>query len=337
MPSRFSSLGLFNAPRVGLAAVAVAVAALLAACSPDGGQNALQAEAYKDHPAPAPAPAAAPARMMAKMAKMAKMASMETAPAAAGGQGRAAAADQRFLAISHRMQIEAPAADLAALWAAVKSRCEALDCYVETSDLRRETPQSSAEAFLTMRVAARDFAPLTESLGAGARVLNHQTSTEDKSFEVVDVEAQIKNRTEYRDSLRALLLEKNVKRTLQDLMAIRDMLSQVQAEIDAASSRRALLERDTAKQLVQMRFQPTRAIVSSGSYSPWRQTWQHSWDGLTRSMQSLILTAAQSLPWLLALALVVLLPLRMLVKRWLRRSGARAPIVPKPAAQNSQG
>ncbi|GAB2835723.1 hypothetical protein GCM10027276_42750 [Comamonas piscis] len=329
MSYRSSLFGLFNAPRVGLAAVAVAVAALLAACSPDGGQNAVQAEAYSDHVASAPAPAATPARMTAKMARM------ETAPAAfavaaaGGGPGRAAATDQRFLAISHRMQIEAPAADLADLWSAVKSRCEALDCYVETSDLRRETPQSSAEALLTMRVAAQDFAALTEALGTGSRVLNHQTSTEDKSFEVVDVEAQIKNRTEYRDSLRALLLEKNVKRTLQDLMAIRDMLSQVQAEIDAASSRRALLERDTAKQLVHMRFQPTRAIVSSGSYSPWQQTWQHSWDGLTRSMQSLILTAAQSLPWLLALALVVLLPLRFAIKRWMRRSAARAQVAHK--------
>ena len=291
------------------------------------------------HAAPAPAAAPPPARAMAKMASMEMAPAALAAADAVGGQGGAAVAvaGQRFLAISHRMQVEAPAADLAALWAAVKSRCEALDCYVETSDLRRETPQSSAEAFLTMRVAPRDFAPLTDALGAGARVLNHQTTTEDKSFEVVDVEAQIKNRSEYRDSLRALLLEKNVKRTLQDLMAIRDMLSQVQAEIDAASSHRALLERDTAKQLVQMRFQPTRAIVSSGSYSPWQQTWQRSWDGLTRSVQALILTTAQWLPWLLALALVVLLPLRMLIKRWLRRSTARAPIEPKPAAQDSQG
>lgn len=287
------------------------------------------------HAAPAPAAAPPPARAMAKMASMEMAPAALAAADAVGGQGGAAVAvaGQRFLAISHRMQVEAPAAELADLWAAVKSRCEALDCYVETSDLRRETPQSSAEAFLTMRVAPRDFGPLTDALGAGARVLNHQTTTEDKSFEVVDVEAQIKNRSEYRDSLRALLLEKNVKRTLQDLMAIRDMLSQVQAEIDAASSHRALLERDTAKQLVQMRFQPTRAIVSSGSYSPWQQTWQRSWDGLTRSVQALILTAAQSLPWLLALALVVLLPLRMLVKRWLRRSSARAQTAQKPETQ----
>lgn len=287
------------------------------------------------HAAPAPAAAPPPARAMAKMASMEMAPAALAAADAVGGQGGAAVAvaGQRFLAISHRMQVEAPAAELADLWAAVKSRCEALDCYVETSDLRRETPQSSAEAFLTMRVVPRDFAPLTDALGAGARVLNHQTTTEDKSFEVIDVEAQIKNRSEYRDSLRALLLEKNVKRTLQDLMAIRDMLSQVQAEIDAASSHRALLERDTAKQLVQMRFQPTRAIVSSGSYSPWQQTWQRSWDGLTRSVQALILTAAQSLPWLLALALVVLLPLRMLVKRWLRRSSARAQTAQKPETQ----
>lgn len=328
MSPRSPSLGLFSTRRFGLAAVALAVAALLAACSPDSGQTASQAEARMAQPTPAPAAAPAPAR------EMAKMAAMEKAPVAdaAGSQGSAAAAGQRFLAISHRMQVEAPAAELADLWAAVKNRCEALDCYVETSDLRRETPQSSAEAFLTMRVAPRDFSQLTSALGTGARVLNHQTTTEDKSFEVVDVEAQIKNRTEYRDSLRALLLEKNVKRSLQDLMAIRDMLSQVQAEIDAASSHRALLERDTAKQLVQMRFQPTRAIVSSGSYSPWQQTWQRSWDGLTRSVQALILTTAQWLPWLLALALVVLLPLRMLMRRWLRRGTARAQVAQKTDA-----
>uniref|UniRef100_UPI0028ADEA12 DUF4349 domain-containing protein n=1 Tax=Comamonas sp. TaxID=34028 RepID=UPI0028ADEA12 len=264
-----------------------------------------------------------------------KMASMEMAPAAdrAIGQGGAAAPSARFLAISHRIQVETPAADLVGLWEEVKARCERLDCYVEGSQLRRETPQSAAEAMLAMRVSPQDFAALTSSLGAGARVLNHQTTTEDKTYEVVDVEAQIKNRTEYRDSLRALMLEKNVKRSLQDLMAIRDTLSQVQAEIDAANTHRALLQRDTAKQFVQMRFQPARAIVS-GTYSPWQQTWQRSWDGLTRSVQSLILTAAQALPWLLALALVVLLPLRIAIRRWMRRSAARAQAANQAATQD---
>lgn len=319
MFSRSPSVGLFNARPGGLAAVAIAVAALLAGCSPDAGQGASTAEAHMAIPA-APAPVAP---MAAR--SMAKMATMESAPAAdmAMGQGGAAAPSERFLAISHRIQVETPAADLAALWEEVKARCERLDCYVEGSQLRRETPQSAAEAMLAMRVSPQDFAALTASLGAGARVLNHQTTTEDKTYEVVDVEAQIKNRTEYRDSLRALMLEKNVKRSLQDLMAIRDTLSQVQAEIDASNTHRALLQRDTAKQFVQMRFQPTRAIVS-GTYSPWQQTWQRSWDGLTRSVQSLILTAAQSLPWLLALALVVLLPLRFAIQRWIRRSAARA-------------
>jgi hypothetical protein len=98
---------------------------------------------------------------------MAKMATMEAAPAAdmAMGQGGAAAPSERFLAISHRIQVETPAADLAALWEEVKARCERLDCYVEGSQLRRETPQSAAEAMLAMRVSPQDFAALTASLG----------------------------------------------------------------------------------------------------------------------------------------------------------------------------
>ncbi len=215
------------------------------------------------------------------------------------------------------MQIESPATELAAQWESIKSACEQMDCYVEASGLQRETLQAAAVAYLTMRVNPRDFALLTATLGGNAKVLNHQTSTEDKTSQVVDVEAQIKNRSEYRDSLRELLREKNVKRTLQDLMEIRDTMSQVQAEIDAASTQRALLERETTQQLVQMRFQSARTIVT-GTYSPWQQTWQRSWDGMTDSFRTMVLTTATLLPWLVLL-LVVGVPLWLGLSKRRRR------------------
>lgn len=265
----------------------------------------------------APMPAPAPMAPVAAGAGMDTAASVSTAPS------------QRFLAVSHRMQIESPAAELAGLWETVKSTCERLDCYVEGSALQRETAQSAASAYLTMRINPRDFAMLTATLGGNAKILNHQTSTEDKTSQVIDVEAQIKNRSEYRDSLRELLREKNVKRTLQDLIEIRDTMSQVQAEIDAAATQRALLERETAKQLVQMQFQPQRVIVS-GTYSPWRQTWQRSWDTLAFSAQNLVVTAAGLIPWLVVLAMVGV-PLWLGVRR---RLGSRSKAA-SPAAANA--
>ena len=331
----------FTQPLRGARVLAIALAAstMLAACSPDGasGQadaSATQGNAYAPRPdtraerqAALQANAAAldqlklsagsakqkesrsadmaPVVAEATMARASVAAAAAPAPAPAPQSPApgAAVATGRFLAVRHHMQIESPAAELAGLWESVKSACERLDCYVEGSALQRETSHAAAGAYLTMRVNPRDFALLTANLGGNAKVLNHQTETEDKTSQVIDVEAQIKNRSEYRDSLRELLREKNVKRTLQDLMEIRDTMSQVQAEIDAAATQRSLLERETAKQLVQMQFQPTRVIVS-GTYSPWQQTWQRSWDTLARSVQNLVITVAGLLPWLILLAVV---------------------------------
>jgi len=330
-----------------LLALALAAATLVAACSPDASTSASDSQSAVAEPAAftsgaaqadgaalerrarpramleeaAPGKAVAAKLMSAPMpapAPMAAGAGMDTA------QPASTAPSQRFLAVSHRMQIESPAAELASLWETVKSTCERLDCYVEGSALQRETSQSAASAYLTMRINPRDFAMLTATLGGNAKILNHQTSTEDKTSQVIDVEAQIKNRSEYRDSLRELLREKNVKRTLQDLIEIRDTMSQVQAEIDAAATQRALLERETAKQLVQMQFQPQRVIVS-GTYSPWRQTWQRSWDTFAYSAQSLVVTAAGLIPWLLVLV-VIGVPLG------LRRRHARRAAAAKSAA-----
>ena len=309
-----------------LLASALAAATLVAACSPDAPPvaseavqdtsasqaNGFAANASREKQATSSGQRmAAPARQaqlhdhiegLAKFS-VASAPMPAAAPAAVAADAAAIAPSQRFMAVRHHMQIESPAAELPAMWESVKTSCERLDCQIETSELRRETPRSPAAAYLSLRVNPRDFAALTATLGGNAKVLNHQTSSEDKTGEVVDVEAQIKNRSEYRDSLRELLREKNVKRTLSDLMEIRDTLSNVQAEIDAAQTRRQLLERETSKQLVQMSFQPER-VIASGTYSPWQQTWRRSWDNMIGSMQSMVITTAGALPWLVVLVVV---------------------------------
>ncbi|QNP49477.1 DUF4349 domain-containing protein [Diaphorobacter aerolatus] len=299
--------------------------ALLAACSPQDGN---------DSPAAVEVDARGAEQVAQMTQKMAaggdvrrRMAEAVPAPAPAPASLTATSSPtsadevQRFLAVRHHLQIEAPAADLAGLWGAVKARCEQLDCQVEASALQRETSHSAGSAYLTMRVNPRDFAMLTDALGSTAKVLQHQTSSEDKTGEVIDVEARIKNRTEYRDSLRELLRERDVKRKLSDLMEIRDTLSQVQAEIDAAQTQRKLLEKETVKQFVQMQFQPQR-VVLSGTYSPWLQTWTGAWNALTGSAQTMVIGVAALLPWLVVLG-VLLLPVWLLLRTWRARRRAR--------------
>ncbi|QIL81056.1 DUF4349 domain-containing protein [Diaphorobacter sp. HDW4A] len=292
-----------------------ATALLLSACSPaDNEYSVAQSKTVAPSPAGAPAmdsvvskPEAQRRRsnnISAEVQELSRQAAPAPAAASPAQDAPAAtAAPQRFLAVRHELQIEAPAADLAGLWGAVKERCEQLDCQVEASALQRETSHSAGGAYLTMRVNPRDFAMLTSAIGGNAKVLNHQTSSEDKTGEVIDVEAQIKNRSEYRDSLRELLREKDVKRKLTDLMEIRDTLSQVQAEIDAAQAQRKVLEKDTGKQFVHMQFQPQQ-VVLSGTYNPWLQTWERAWNAMAGSAQSMVIATAALLPVLVVLGVL---------------------------------
>lgn len=298
---------------------------LLGACAPQDEESAAATTAMHranqgamlEEPARLAAPVVRKDRERKVMAEVADAAAVDNAQAAATPD----AAAQRHLAVRHEMQIESPAADLAELWSRVKARCEQLDCEVETSALQRETSHSAGSAHLFMRVNPRDFAQLTDSLSGTAKVLNHQTSSEDKTNEVIDVEAQIKNRSEYRDSLRELLREKGVKRTLSDLMEIRDTLSRVQAEIDAATTQRQRLEKETAKQVVRMRFQP-QPIVLTGTYNPWMQTSERAWNALLGSMQQLVITVAALLPWMVVLMCVLLAGLPIMRKLWRARRKA---------------
>ncbi|WP_313297160.1 DUF4349 domain-containing protein [Diaphorobacter sp.] len=298
---------------------------LLGACAPQDEESAPATTAM--HRANQGAMLEEPARLAAPVVRMDRERKVraEVADAAAVDNAQAAAtpdaAAQRHLAVRHEMQIESPAADLAELWSRVKARCEQLDCEVEMSALQRETSHSAGSAYLFMRVNPRDFAQLTDSLSGTAKVLNHQTSSEDKTNEVIDVEAQIKNRSEYRDSLRELLREKGVKRTLSDLMEIRDTLSRVQAEIDAATTQRQRLEKETAKQVVRMRFQP-QPIVLTGRYNPWMQTSERAWNALLGSMQQLVITVAALLPWMVVLMCVLLVGVPIMRKLWRARRKA---------------
>ncbi len=227
--------------------------------------------------------------------------------------GSASVPQKRYVAVRHALQIDAPGAEVANAWTSVRDACARLDCELIASELQRETAQVPVTASLTMRVAPKDYTALTQAMGGQAKVVNDSASSEDKTTQVIDVEAHIKNRSDYRDSLRELLADKSVKRTLSELFEIRDTLSQVQAEIDSALTQRKLLEQETSKEFVQMRFTAERGTATPTHYNPWRELLRDSVDLLAESARTLVQVLAVTLPWLL-LAALLSWPLRA----WLR-------------------
>ena len=236
--------------------------------------------------------------------------------------GSASVPQKRYVAVRHALQIEAPGAEVANAWTSVRDACARLDCELIASELQRETAQVPVTASLTMRVAPKDYAALTQAMGGQAKVVNDSATSEDKTTQVIDVEAHIKNRSDYRDSLRELLADKSVKRTLSELFEIRDTLSQVQAEIDSALTQRKLLEQETSKEFVQMRFTAERGTATPTHYNPWRELWRDSVGLLAESARALVQLLAVALPWLLLVA-VLSWPLRAWLRRRARQQAAQ--------------
>jgi hypothetical protein len=265
-------------------------------------------------PAPPPAPMAGGAGM--KQSRAANV-QAEDAAAAAPAQDEMA---QRFLAVRQELNVEVPQAQLADAWGQVRDLCATLRCELLTATLLRETPQQPGNALLEMRVAPADVDRLLGTLAGVATIVSQNTISEDKTTEVIDVEARIKNRTDFRDSLRLMLRDTTPKRPMSDLLEIQRTLSDTQAELDAMAAQRKLLEQQTSKQHIQIQFTPTRALVQGGtSYSPIGRALRDAGHVLGESMGALITFVAAVLPWLV----LVVLPLGWMLRALWRRRRAR--------------
>ena len=286
-----------------LAAALIATALALGACS------------AKDEPQAESAPArdAAP-EMSAKM-----MAGAPAPMAAAAGGGEALS--PRHIAVSHALEVVVPAAQITEAWKAVADTCAKLDCEVLSSSVRKELRDQPGGAELEMRVNPKDAPQLLGQIDGVGRVASHNTSSEDKTAQVVDVEAHIKNRTEFRDSLRALLQQPGANRKLSDVLEIQQTLSQTQAELDSHATQLKLLMQQTTRQHVQVAFRPEVTLTEGRAANPIWTALRDAGQVMADSVASLITLVAAFIPWL-----VLLVPLVWGLRRaWAWRARRRAP------------
>ncbi|CAN5710281.1 hypothetical protein BH10PSE18_BH10PSE18_48580 [soil metagenome] len=278
---------------------------------------ALVACGRKDRGEPSAAPPAAPMQSPAALGAMDKR-----APAVESTSAEDVAPLQRFLAVRQALRAEVAPEQLADAWGKVRDLCGTLQCELLSSSLLRETPQQPGEGQLEMRVLPADVDKLLGGLAGVASVVSHVTTAEDKTAEVIDVEARIRNRTEFRDSLRLMLRDKVTERTMSDLLEIQRTLSDTQAELDATATQRKVLAQQTSKQHIQVQFTPKRALTQGGdSYNPMTRALREAGAVLAESVGTLITFVAAVLPWLV----LVVLPVGWLLRwAWRRRRRSRA-------------
>ena len=217
---------------------------------------------------------------------------LSTAPHESGAQ-------RRFIAVAHKLLIEAPEDSLPKAWEAAAALCRAARCEILSSSISNKTADSPPSATLALRIAPEDLPKLFDQLGKSGNVLEHVTESEDKTGAVIDVEAQLKNMTEFRNRLRTMLGTRTGP--LKDIIEVERELSRVQAELDSLAGRRQALANQTEKVSVRIEFRAPRSIAGRSFTGPIAQAARSAAFVLSESIALLVTFVVAIVPWLLLL------------------------------------
>ena len=269
------------------------------------------------------APAAeAPAVTAAPMAKMA-------ADSAAGNVGGAEQSlteiseptannsePRKYIALRHHLQIETPAEQMQAAFDAAVAHCEALSCQMLSANYNKETPYSPPSASLSVRVPPRNVAIFLDGLAKSGEVMQHGRDSEDKTNQVVDADARIKNLTELRDRLRVMLTDKSAK--FKDLIEVETQLANTQSELDSFTSMRKALSLETDLVAVNIDFTAAQGITEQGFFAPVARALKDAGHVMMESFGSVITFVMSAIPWLL-----IGIPLILLVRKFWQKLKAK--------------
>ena len=263
-------------------------------------------------------------------ARLAYYAPLATASFGISGSGDAdrVLAAPRFVAVRHKLEIVEAGSGLAKSIEVVVAFCGTLQCELLSSSVTNETAVLSPSGNIAARVAPQDLNKFLDFVGKQGKIAQHATESEDKTAAVVDVEAKLKNQTDFRDSLRRMLTRPGV--SVADLLQIQEKLADAQAELDSEATQRKILANETERVYVEIAFRAEQRTISPrGAFASVGEALRNFGSDLGDSLAALITAVAAIIPWL-----IVIIPgLWFLIKAVRRfRERRRAAKAATPAA-----
>ena len=261
---------------------------LIVACGQQSADNA------KDYAPAAEATAAAP---MAKMSADAVQSGAEQGLTELSEPANNSNPVKKYIALRHHLQIETRAEQMQAVFDAALKHCEALSCELLSANYNKETPYNPPSASLSARVPPRNVAIFLDGLAKNGEVLQHGRDSEDKTNQVVDTDARIKNLTELRDRLRLMLTDKSAK--FKDIIDVERELSSTQSQLDSMLSMRKILSQETDLVAVNINFSAAQGITEQGFFAPVARALKDAGRVMMESFGSVITFVMSAIPWLL--------------------------------------
>jgi hypothetical protein len=239
-----------------------------------------------------------------------------------GVAGNTVLAAPRFVAVRHNLEIIEAGSSLPKSIEAVVAFCGTIQCEVLSSAVTSETPLLSPSGNITARVAPQDLNKFLDFVEKQGKIAQHATDSQDKTAAVIDVEAKLKNQTDFRDSLRKMLTRPGV--SVADLLQIQEKLAEAQAELDSESTRRKILANETEKVFVEIVFHEEQRTARRGSFYSVGEALREFGSVLGDSLAALIIAIAAIIPWLIALIPVLWFLIKRVRRFRERRRAAQA-------------
>jgi len=223
-----------------------------------------------------------------------------------------AASTQRFIAVTHKLDVISSESELPKAWESVVNFCATIQCEVVSSGITNKTSDSAPSGSMTLRVSPDDLKKLFAYVEKQGRIAQHTTESEDKTTEVVDTEAKIKNLTSFRDNLRAMLAKPSA--TVKDLVEIQQQLTETQTQLDSETAQRKILANETEKVAVEIEFRVDMPIGNARGFAQITNALREAGSDLAESTAWLITFVVTVIPWL-----ILIVPLGWLLLRALRK------------------
>ena len=221
-------------------------------------------------------------------------------------------AAKRYIALRHALTVETEAEKMQSAFDATVANCELLKCQILSANYNRATPYSPPSASLSVRVPPRSVEIFLSGLAKNAEVLQHHRDSEDKTDAVIDAEARIKNLTEFRDSLRAMLKDKSAK--FKDLIEVQRELVDTQSQLDTIQGVRKVLAQETELVAVNIDFTAKQGITEQGFFSPVAHALKEAGHVMMESLAAAITFFVTILPWLLFGVPIIILARKLWTK-----------------------
>jgi len=227
---------------------------------------------------------------------------------------------KKYIALRHHLNVEVAAEKMQSNFDAALKHCEALNCQLLSANYNKETPYSPPSASLGLRLPPRNVEIFLSGLQKNAEIMQHQREAEDKTNQVIDTDARIKNLTELRDRLRTMLGDKSAK--FKDLIDVERELANTQAELDSLLSIRKNLSMETDYVAVNVDFTAKQGITEQGFFAPVARAVKEAGHVMMESLASVITFVMTAIPWLL-----IGIPLLLLIRKfWLKIKGKFFPV-----------